>query len=150
MTWTYSGNPAASNLDALRFTIGDTNSADQQMSDEEMLYLISAHGSVRAAAIAACDALVAKHATGGTGVDKTVGDLSISGSQRAASFAALRDRLIRQSALAAAPMAGGISVADKVATEDDTDRTSPSFRRGQFDAPGNSFDGGRSSSSDYD
>lgn len=151
MTWTYSGDPTASSNDAVRFTIGDTNSSDQQLSDEEIGYLLSAHGSVLGASIAACDALVARHATAGTGIDRQVGDLRISGSQRAASFASMRDRLVRQQAVSAVPLAGGISVADKQATEDDTDRPSPSFSRGQFDAFDNPAPGGRAvSDSDYD
>ena len=32
--WTYSGNPAASDKDAVRFLVGDTNTSDQLVSDE--------------------------------------------------------------------------------------------------------------------
>lgn len=45
MAWTYSGNPASSARDALRFLIGDTNSAEPIMQDEELDYLITEYGS---------------------------------------------------------------------------------------------------------
>ncbi len=140
-TWTYSGNPSASDLDALRFTLGDTDSGSQQASDEELLYLINAYGSIRNAAIAACDALSAKAVQGG--IDKKVGDLHISGSQLSGNYQNLRARLVRNAALTATPKAGGISVADKTANVENSDNTSPSFYRGQFDQPSNPEDGGR-------
>ena len=47
MSWTYSGNPASSQRDELRFTIGDTNQAEPIMQDEELDYLITEYGSNR-------------------------------------------------------------------------------------------------------
>lgn len=39
MTWTYTGNPAASSKDAIRYLIGDTDTTFQLMSDEEIAYV---------------------------------------------------------------------------------------------------------------
>lgn len=47
MSWNYSGNPADSQIDELRFIIGDTNSAEPIMQDEELEYLITEYGSNR-------------------------------------------------------------------------------------------------------
>lgn len=44
MSWSYSGNPANSQLDELRFTIGDTSISDPIMQDEELEYLITEYG----------------------------------------------------------------------------------------------------------
>lgn len=44
MSWTYSGNPSASELDKCRFIIGDTNEKYPIMQDEEIQYLISNYG----------------------------------------------------------------------------------------------------------
>lgn len=41
MTWSYSGNPAASDLDRYRFLTGDTNELEPFLTDEEIEYLIS-------------------------------------------------------------------------------------------------------------
>lgn len=40
MSFTYSGNPETSTLDAVRFMIGDTNPCDPLLQDEEINYLI--------------------------------------------------------------------------------------------------------------
>lgn len=141
--WTY-GDPRDSDLYAFRFEIGDTTAATPQMSDAEAEYLLATHGSVRSAAIAACTALEAKAASGG--IDKQVGDLRISGSQLARNYQSLRKALTRQAALGVVPCAGGISVQDKIDAENDTDRTAPSFIRGQFDSHQQA--GGRPGASD--
>lgn len=44
MSWTYSGDPSSSELDECRFLIGDTNSAEPIMQDEEIQYLIDTYG----------------------------------------------------------------------------------------------------------
>lgn len=142
MSWSYSGNPASSDLDAVRFLIGDTNTADQQLSNEEIQFLIDQEGNVYRAAAKACLSISAKFARF---VDKSVGDLQISYSQRQAAYASLAQSLTNQAATRSAiPYAGGISLADKHATEDNTDRTPPAFYRGQFTEPGANTDSGRS------
>jgi hypothetical protein len=45
MSWTYSGNPASSDLDRLRFLCGDTNESEPIMQDEEIQFLITEYGS---------------------------------------------------------------------------------------------------------
>ena len=41
MTWSYSGNPGASDLDHIRFLIQDTDTTDQLFSNEELTYLFN-------------------------------------------------------------------------------------------------------------
>ena len=38
MTWTYSGDPAANARDSIRFLVGDTDTNDQLVSDEEIAW----------------------------------------------------------------------------------------------------------------
>lgn len=45
MSFSYSGDPSASELDAARFLIGDTNSDSPIMQDEEIQYIIDMHGN---------------------------------------------------------------------------------------------------------
>lgn len=40
MSWTYSGNPANSQIDECRFLLGDTNESEPIMQDEEIQYII--------------------------------------------------------------------------------------------------------------
>ena len=41
MTFTYSGTPSASQRDAIRFLLNDTDSTDVLLQDEEISYLIA-------------------------------------------------------------------------------------------------------------
>lgn len=41
MSWSYSGDPSDSNLDAVRFYVQDTDANDQLISDEEIEFLVA-------------------------------------------------------------------------------------------------------------
>lgn len=45
MAWSYSGNPAASEKDWIRFQLGDRLETAQSLSDEEIAYLIAEYAS---------------------------------------------------------------------------------------------------------
>jgi hypothetical protein len=92
MTWSYSGNPASSTRDAVRFLIGDTDTNDQLLSNEEIDYTISSSGSLYQAAHDCAYAIASSFAR--LASSKTVGDLSISYSDRAASFYQVADRML--------------------------------------------------------
>lgn len=77
MTWTYSGNPASSALDEIRFLIGDTDTNAQLLSNEEINYLYDAYGDAYAAAVACVVSLISQ-ASRSVEESKTVGDLSLS------------------------------------------------------------------------
>lgn len=76
MSWSYSGDPGASTLDLVRFLIQDTDTNDQLLSDEEILYLIGVWSDPYAAAIGCVSSLIAK-ASRGLEESKSVADLSI-------------------------------------------------------------------------
>lgn len=128
MTWTYSGDPSASDRDAVRFEIGDTDTTDQQLSNEEIAFALTKYSSVVGAAIYCCDALIAKYSRY---VNQTVGRVNVAYAQRIAHYQAVIARL-RRRAPAATPFIGGQSDADKLAAEEDTDRNAPTFRVGMF------------------
>lgn len=134
MAFTYGGDPANSDLEALRFSIGDTDSTDQQFQDAELNHLLTAKGSVPGAAVEAVRRLIAKYARQ---VNKAVGDLKVSYSDRVKGYQILLKEKQRELALSnCSPVAGGISKARKLTVEQDSDRVHPSFERGQFDHPG--------------
>ncbi len=41
MSFTYSGNPATSNVDAVRYLIGDTDESEALVSDEEISFMVT-------------------------------------------------------------------------------------------------------------
>lgn len=146
MTWTYSGDPSANARDAIRFLIGDTDTNDQLLSDEEIAWVnTEASGSSTAltdlydAAYRACHAVAAKLARQ---ADKQIGDLSVKMSQRASSYreqAQELKALSMRSSGVPIPYAGGITFSDKEIDQDNPDLFAGWFASGQFN---NQRDGG--------
>lgn len=131
MTWSYSGDPGASPLDELRFILGDTDTTDQQLSDEEVLFLLREHGgSVATAAVAACRRLIAKYTRC---IDQKTGDIDLKFSSRLAQYNDLFSHL--RAGIVPTPYAGGISVSDIETVREDTDRQGPIFALGMLDNP---------------
>ena len=132
MAWTYSGDPASSDRDQIRFLIGDTNTNDQLVSDEEIAWALTQGSIYNAAAICARSIAAAFSRL----ADKSVDDLKISYSQKSAQYSKLADNLEdKDSFKSLSVYAGGISASDKQSNEEDTDRVSPSFSKGMTDNP---------------
>lgn len=102
------------------------------LEDSVVLWALAQSGANPYSAAILCARAAAAQAS--SLVDKSVGDLSISWSQRATAFLALipilqvqasHNRRIR-------PFGGGISQAGKIAQEADTDAIQPEFTSGQF------------------
>jgi hypothetical protein len=131
LTWTYSGDPAAFPRDAVRFLLRDTDSSDQQLSDEEIAWLLSQNGgNVYKAAVGGARSVSARYSN--QAVTKTVGALSLSYQARSEHYETLAKTLQSQYLTVGAtfaPYGGGISVFDKEINEDDTDWDKPAFSR---------------------
>lgn len=117
--------------DKVRFLLGDTSgvSATELLSDNEIAWVLTEESSnVYRAAAAGADAIAAKFARL---ADTSVGDTSVSASQKQAQYAELAERLRRKAASrgSAAPFMGGISISARDAALDDTDKVSPFFSR---------------------
>lgn len=137
MTWTYTGDPSASSTALVHFLVGDTDTTDQLITDEEIAYLLTAWGNPYKAAAAAARQLSARFARE---VDRTVGALSIAASRRSQAFRELAAELDAQAATAPGAtvgiFAGGISRADKETRRTSSDRVEPFFSREMQRAPG--------------
>ena len=94
MAWTYSGNPASSTLDQVRFLCGDTDTNNQLLTDAEINWLISQWTpNAYYAAAFACEAIAGQY-QGKADYSRSVGDLSIS-TQYGASAKGFLDRAQR-------------------------------------------------------
>lgn len=136
MTWSYSGNPADSTRDAVRFLIGDTLETDKQFQNEELDYLITKYVTAESTALQAARSLVAKYARS---VTRAVGELKVEYSERVTNYRALVEELVVLASTSGGvplPYAGGISQADKDVQDTDTD-VPERFRYGQDDNEGN-------------
>lgn len=127
MTFTYTNAPASVARDEVRFLVGDTDTTDQLITDEEIAYLITERGSNLGAAIGACEAIEAKFARL---ADRSFDDISVKASQKAAGFRALAKSLRARMTRTVTPFMGGTSVSDIDSREADTDRPVPAFARG--------------------
>ena len=146
MTFTYDvddlGTTTASGRrNAVRFLVGDTDSTDVQVQDDEITFaLAQSSDNVYEAGAYCCRAIAAKYSRR---VDTELdGALSASYSDLHAHYMALAENLEaeskKQSGLGV--KAGGLSKADISVVRQDTDRVSPSFRRDRFRNPPN-YDG---------
>ena len=151
MTFTYDvddlGTTTASGRrNAVRFLVGDTDSTDVQVQDDEITFaLAQSSDNVYEAGAYCCRAIAAKYSRR---VDTELdGALSASYSDLHAHYMALAENLEaeskKQSGLGI--KAGGLSKADISVVRQDTDRVPPSFRRDRFRNPPN-YDG----SADYE
>jgi hypothetical protein len=109
MAWTYDPD-ITTDRDKVRLLIGDTITTDQQLQDGEIAFFLSEESNVYRAAARACQSLAALYARK---VDKAVGDLKISASQRQKAYAALAKDLWIKGGVSGIPSAGGVYVADK-------------------------------------
>jgi hypothetical protein len=133
MTFSYTiTDLATSPKDQVRLMIGDVLSTEPQLQDEEIDYFITRRGSTYGAAAECCRALQAKFSRS---VDQANGTYKTMYSQMAKAYgikAAEYESKVASSG-AALPHAGGISIADKIQQEQNTDRVQPQFQVGMDD-----------------
>lgn len=129
MAWTYAGDPAHSALDEVRFLVGDTIQTETwTLQDEEITYLIGlSPTNVTLAAARAAEAICGKFAR--MQASKSIGDLSISWSNRYSQFKEVAGTLKARASLKAVPVhVTGMSQAAKADANADTDRIAPAGR----------------------
>lgn len=120
----------SSQLQRVRRLIGDTDSTDPLLYDQEIgLYLTGGEYEQTSDLLAAarCADDIAGKMT--RRVSISAGGTSVSLDQQRTQFVALAKDLRRRAALSVSPFAGGISRDDKISREGDTDRTEPAFTR---------------------
>lgn len=138
MTWSYSGDPANSDKDAVRFLVGDTDTSEQLVEDEEISWALSQSTTVPGGAAITARGIAALFSRD---VDLDVSGGSYSESQRAAHYRQLAVRLDKQAQSAPArsgvstpaPIVSGIRQSEMETVREDDERVRPAFRRGQFD-----------------
>jgi hypothetical protein len=112
MGWNYSG-PSASDKDAVRFLIGDTDVDDQLLSDEEINYLVDTwlpvHGTIFYVSSIACETIAARMARE---ISYSADGVSVSLSELQSKFELSAETLRQQHKellVGGAPDVGGIS-----------------------------------------
>lgn len=124
MTWTYSGDPLASDKDAIRFEIGDTDTNDQLLSDEEIAYVIATYGSTWHGASQAALAIAAKFARL---MSRAIGGMQADFAAKYQHYLELADTIKgNEQMFPVSPYGSGWSRAQKETISDDDDRE-PTF-----------------------
>lgn len=139
MTWSYSGDPSASAVDAIRFLIGDTDTTDQLLQNEEISWVNTGTSgtptgtsSLYEAAYRCCLTIASKLARQ---ADKQIGDLQVSLSQKAKTYQSQAEHFKSLAAMedyTPVPYAGGITISDKEIDQDNPDIFRQWFQSGQF------------------
>lgn len=136
MTWTYA-DPSASEKDAVRLLIGDTDSSDQLVTDQEVEHAIATWGDIYNAGSFLCEVIAAKFARE---VTHSADGLSYSASELFRHYSDLADRLAKtgkkRRRRGALPYAGGFSRNERIKADQDTDKIPTSFRSHMHDYPG--------------
>lgn len=133
MAWTYSGDPSASTLDAVRFVIGDTDTTDQLLQNAEIDYLITKHGTVRVAAAESCRAIAAKYARL---MSRSIGGLSADFSAKHRQYLEMAQSIMdSEESFPVSPFLSGWNSAAKEAVELQQDRETTFARKGDMDNP---------------
>jgi hypothetical protein len=134
--WSYSGNPASSNKDAVRFEIQDTESTAPLVQDAEVEYAIAQEGAATpaprdllSAAARLCEIIARKFSAQ---ADTVIGSLEVTYSKQAAGYRAMAKDLRKRAQGSGLPFVGGQSISAKQALREEQDRVQPIFRRGQF------------------
>ncbi|NBO55357.1 MAG: hypothetical protein EBU84_12380 [Actinobacteria bacterium] len=133
MAWSYSGDPTTSTRDAVRFLIGDTDTNDQLISNEEINYFVTEFGNARRSASEAARAVAAKFARL---MNRSIGGLSADFSAKYRQYLELADNLLSKEEMAPVSLyISGYSRSAKEAVELDTDREPTFSRKGIMDNP---------------
>jgi hypothetical protein len=145
--WTYNAaglgtSTASERLNTVRFLVGDTDTNDQLVQDEEVTFALSQSGdNPYYAASFVAGTLAAKFSRKVT--TKLDGALSAEYSDLAKQYRLLSVQLKqdaqRFSGGALGVSYGGIRVSDVNTVRDDSDRITPAFRRDRFRHPGEEY-----------
>jgi len=142
MSWSYeeydlNNTTASGRLNTVRLLVGDTDSLDQQVQNEEVLFALSENGNnVYYAGAWVARAISAKYSRKVT--TQLSGALSADYSDLAKQYIVLADNLEYQgktSGAAVGVLAGGISKSTVEAVRTNTNRIEGSFRRDRFKNP---------------
>ena len=136
MTWTYSGDPAGSDRDKVRFLVFDTDTNEQLLNDEEIAWVLTQATNIFMAAASCAEAIAAKFAKD---INRSVVGISAQPSSRAGFYLELADKLRAQASTTTTHgsiFAGGLTISGKNTLDANADDVQPGFKKGQFDWDG--------------
>lgn len=135
----FSYNPSdlsTSEKDQVRFLIGDVDSSNPILQDEEIDFAIDSQSNVYYAAAECAIAIAARYAPD---VNVTIDGMSVQNQDKMKKYQAiannLRMRATSNPKFAPAPIITGISISDMQSVDQNSDRPASAFEIGEFDNP---------------
>jgi hypothetical protein len=145
VSFSYSGDPSASDKDAVRFEIADTSSTSPLLQDEEIDWCILAETGLTAGAPTTLSSLNVYRSAArcmetlarlfAAQADTQVGQVKVTYTKQAEQYAQRAAELRAKAIGSSAPYAGGQSISEKQSFEENTDLPQPLFRRREDDNP---------------
>ena len=132
MSWTYD-TTFVTNLPRVRLLIGDTDTTDQKLQDEEINFTLTTDTNIYIVAALCCRAIAGKYAPQ---ADASVGGIRESSSQRFAHYTQLAikyENKAKRNPSADNIWLSGISLSEMEGVNEDSDRVPSRFQMGQFD-----------------
>ena len=126
MAFTWGGDPANSDLEAVRWEINDIDSANAKFQDAEINYALAQEFSVFNASARCCETLQARYSDAAS---RTMGPLKVDLSDLAKFYSYKAKALRKRAIIWGKPYAGGESVAKGETFEGDTDLVQPIFTK---------------------
>lgn len=148
MTWTYN-TALTAEKDQVRFTIGDTDSTAELLSDEEITWAISVESSMWGAAARCCES-ISRNFLRKADVRIGRGGTTLTYSTAAAQYAQMAKDLRARANAMNVPWAGGRVIQDKLDLAADSSLVQPIFTKGLEDNPWAGGQGNDSIIADFD
>ena len=126
MVFTWTGDPAASTIEAIRWYIDDIVSSDAKFQDAEINYAYDQEKSILGAAALLCEQLAANYAGE---VSRSLGPMRIDLTSLAEKYERKAVEYRKRAQAFAAPYASNISKADEEVWEDNSDIKQPIFEK---------------------
>ena len=130
MTFTWDSTTITTDLAKVRHMIGDTESTDPYLTDEQIAYELTQTASLILAAANCCQRVLAKLARK---IDRSGAQFQATRSQLFQHYTDLEIKLRAQASTVVKPFFGGTSIDDRSSIEDDDDYVPAAFNRGDFD-----------------
>ena len=130
MAFTWGGDPANSDLEAVRWEINDIDSANAKFQDAEINYALAQEFSVFNASARCCETLQARYSDAAS---RTMGPLKVENKEFAKDYAYKAAALRKRAIIWGKAYAGGESKAKQESFENDTDLKQPIFTKGMME-----------------
>ena len=130
MAFTWTGDPAASDIEAVRWEIYDTVEASAKFQDAEIQYAIDQEYTIYNAAARLCEQLQVRYTDAAS---RTMGPLKVDMGDLAKTYAEKAKALRKRAVVYGKPYAGGESKAKEELFEADSNLKQPIFSKGMMD-----------------